>query len=162
MVIKNESKICEEHTNNLRAFIEHRATWFYLLLKEARERGLDWEDIGRKAILSCGKFHGNNKFTKTSDLKEFSCQFPGDIGTKVFEVEVKELTEDKYVIEFNYCPLVAAWQKLTDNEEDIATLCDIAMEGDRGILSTFKDFDFQLGETIASGGKVCRITITKK
>ncbi|MBU4227379.1 L-2-amino-thiazoline-4-carboxylic acid hydrolase [bacterium] len=162
MVIKNESKICGQYTNDLRAFIEHRATWFYLLLKEVRERNLDWENIGRKAVLSCGKFHGNNKFTKTSDLKEFAHQFANDTVKKVFEMEIKELTESKFVVEFNYCPLVAAWLKLTNNEDDIATLCDIAMDGDRGIISTFNSFDMQLGETIASGDKVCRLTIYKK
>ena len=58
--------------------------------------------------------------------------------------------------------MVAAWLKLTKDEENIATLCDIAMDGDRGIVSTFNNFDMQLGETIASGGKVCRLTICKK
>ena len=34
-------------TTEVRKAIEHRATWMYLLLKEARDRGLEWDDFGR-------------------------------------------------------------------------------------------------------------------
>lgn len=36
---------------------------------------------------------------------------------------------------FHHCPLVAGWQRVTDDEELIERYCDIAMEGDRGIFS---------------------------
>jgi hypothetical protein len=64
-------------------------------------------------------------------------------------------------VEFHYCPHVAAWQKLTKDEQKIATLCDIAMDGDRGMVSAFPKFKFELGDTIAKGGKGCTITSTK-
>ena len=38
----------------IRKAIEHRATWMYLLLKEARDRGLDWDEFARPAILQTG------------------------------------------------------------------------------------------------------------
>jgi len=162
MTIKNQAKINEEHINDLRGAFEHRATWFYLLLDEARKEGLDWDKFARKAIFRCGCFHGNNKFSDTEDLKKFANEFANELVKKIFEMEIVELTDDKFVVEFNYCPLVAAWLKLTDNEEEIDHLCDIAMDGDRGILSTYDKFTFDLQETIASGGDVCRIVITKE
>ncbi|MDI9390987.1 MAG: L-2-amino-thiazoline-4-carboxylic acid hydrolase, partial [Synergistota bacterium] len=80
----------------------------------------------------------------------------------IFEMDVVESTDDRFVVEFHFCPLVRAWTKLTDNEEEIAHLCDIAMDGDRGIVSRFPDFRMELKDTIASGGKVCRLVITRK
>lgn len=162
MIIKNESTINEKHINDLRAAFEHRATWFYLLLDEARKKGLDWDDFARKAIFQCGCFHGDNKFSDTTDMTVFAHEFANDLGKKIFEMNIKEVSDDKFVVEFNYCPLVNAWMKLNVNEEEIAHLCDIAMEGDRGIIDTFEGFKMDLPETIANGGKVCRIIITKK
>lgn len=162
MPIKNEASIKDEHIRDVRAAIEHRATWFYCLLDEARKKGLDWDDFARKAIFRVGCFHGERNFTETSDLKEFPRQFPSELGKKVFEMEIVESTPDRYVVEFHYCPLVHAWQKLTDSEEEIALLCDIAMEGDRGIASTFPAFKFDIEEKIAEGGDVCRLVYTLK
>lgn len=162
MTIKNNPTVNEEHINDMRGAFEHRATWFYLLLDEARKKGLDWDDFARKAIFRCGCFHGNNKFSQTDDLKKFSAEFATEMVKKIFEMDIVEVTDDKFVVEFNYCPLVTAWLKLTDNEEDIDHLCDIAMDGDRGIIAAFDKFEFDLQETIASGGDVCRIVITKE
>ena len=162
MTIQNTSIIKENHIDDLRGAIEHRATWFYLLLDEARKRGLEWDDFARAAIFKCGCFHGENKFANTDDLVSFANEFANENVIKIFEMDIKEKTDKKFVIEFNYCPLVAAWEKLTDNEEDIAQLCDIAMDGDRGIIDTFKDFEFDLPGTIAKGDKVCTVVITKK
>jgi len=161
MAIKNEAKIKERHVEDLRSAIEHRATWFYLLLDEARKKGLDWDDFARKAVFRTGCLHGDCKFTKTLDLREFGKEFASDSEKKIFEENVVEATEDRFVVEFNYCPLVNAWMKLTDDEKDIAHLCDIAMDGDRGIVSTFPGFQIDLQETIASGGDVCRLVFTR-
>jgi len=162
MPIKNEDSIRDEHTRDVRAAIEHRATWFYCLLDEAGKKGLDWDDFARKAIFRVGCFHGEQKYSKTDDLHEFSRQFPSELSKKVFEMEIVESTPDRYVVEFHYCPLVHAWQKLTDSEEEIALLCDIAMEGDRGIASAFPAFKFDIEKKIAEGGDVCRLVYTLK
>jgi len=53
-------------------------------------------------------------------------------------------------------------QKLTGDEQKIAKLCDMPMDGDRGVISTFPRFEFELGHTIAQGGPCCQITIRKK
>ncbi len=162
MTIRNEATIKDQHVEDMRNAIEHRATWFYFLLDEARKRGLDWDDFARAAIFRTGCFHGDVKFTKVEDLKQFAREFANDLVRQIFEMDVVESTDDRFVVEFHFCPLVRAWTKLTDSEEEIAHLCDIAMDGDRGIVSRFPDFQMELKDTIASGGKVCRLVITRK
>ena len=162
MTIENKATIREPHVDDMRSAIEHRATWMYLLMDEARKRGLGWDDFARAAVLRCGRFHGDAKFEKTDDLTVFSKSFANELYRKIFEMDMKEVTKDRFVVEFHYCPLVAAWKKQTNDEKDIEKLCDIAMDGDRGIVSMFPDFEFALEETIAQGKPICRIVITRK
>jgi hypothetical protein len=162
MTIKNQSTIHEEQVENMRAAIEHRATWFYLLLDEARNKGLDWEDFARKAITRCGCFHGKTKYTGDGDMKKFASELANELYKKIFEMDIKEVTENRFVVEFSYCPLLAAWMKQTNNEQDYKQLCDIAMDGDRAIAGTMPGFKMDLEETIAAGGKCCRIVFTKQ
>ncbi len=161
MAIVNNAKEHGEHIGELRAAIGHRATWMYLLLDEARKRGLDWDDFARAAITKCGQFHGDTKFSPTESTQEFGSEFAGDTVKKVFDMDVVELNEEQFVVEFNYCPLITGWLTQTENEEDIQTLCDIAMDGDRGIIEKFPAFNFDLQSTIAKGDKVCRIVISR-
>lgn len=158
-MIKNEASDRGQHIKDLRDAIEHRATWFYYLVQEAKKRGLEY-DFARDAITACGCFHGNNKYTKTDDLAVFAPEFISDNVKNIFEMDTT-LTEDEFNIEFHYCPLVAAWKKLTNVEEEIAMLCDIAMDGDRGIASTFDNFEFHLGKTIAKGDNICEVCFKK-
>lgn len=51
----------------------------------------------------------------------------------VFEMDVKDVQDDRFELEFHYCPLVKAWQKQGCTDEEISNLCDWAMCGDRGI-----------------------------
>jgi L-2-amino-thiazoline-4-carboxylic acid hydrolase-like protein len=161
MAIVNKPSVNEQRVNDMRAAIEHRATWFYLLLDEAERAGLPWEEFARKAITRCGVFHGKTKFTQTEDLKAFAKEFGGELYSRVFEMEVTEASADRFEVHFHYCPLVAAWLKQTRDEKKIETLCDIAMDGDRGIIAAFPKFRFELDEAIAQGDKVCKIVITK-
>ena len=69
-------------------------------------------------------------------------------------------TDNELWIDFGYCPLVAAWQKCGCNDEQIARLCDIAMEGDRGIAKSFGG-RLELGDTIANGHKTCQLRFEK-
>ena len=150
-MIKNQPTRTNEVTEIQRKAFEHRATWFALLIDEARKQGLD-DSFAHNAIRRCGMFHGEVKFPRTDDLTEFN----------TFEMEILESSDKKLSIDFHYCPLVAAWQKLGLPEEDMPALCDIAMDGDRGIISTYPKFSFELGETIAKGDNVCQIRITKQ
>jgi hypothetical protein len=149
----------------VRKAIEHRATWMYLLLQEARERGLDWDDFARAAVRKTGTIHGQAKLEKIKDpsnLEEFSENFGAGTSRKVFEMEVVAADAERYYLDFHYCPLVHAWQQLGATPEEIEQLCDIAMDGDRGIAEQFPDFKFSLGETIAQGHPVCQIRFDRK
>ncbi len=161
MPIVNNPTDHGEHIEQIRAAIEHRATWMYLLLDEARKRGLDWDDFARQAITKCGEFHGKTKFTATDSIQHFAGEFATETFKKVFEMNIVELNDERFVVEFNYCPLVSGWLKQEANDKDVETLCDIAMDGDRGIISEFQAFDFDLQSTIAQGDKVCRIVISR-
>lgn len=158
-MITNNPTIKDEKTVDLRNAIEHRATWFYFLVDEAVKRGVDI-DFARKAIFNCGCFHGENNYPKTNSIKEFAEAFANQNVRNIFEMDVKT-TDEALNIEFHYCPLVAAWKKLTGDETLIANLCDIAMDGDRGIISKYDDFEFSLGDTIAKGNKTCQVCIKK-
>ena len=149
----------------VRKAIEHRATWIYLLLKEARERGLDWDEFARPAIRATGCLGGQNRRKKMTDpesLAEFATVFAGQTSRNVFEMEVVAQDEERYYLDFYHCPLVSAWKKLGASPEDIRQLCDIAMEGDRGTADQFPAFEFSLGSTIAEGAPVCQIRFDKK
>lgn len=129
--------------------------------RRSSKKGIEWEELGRKAIFQCGCFHGDNRFEKTENLKQFAKQFANELYKKIFEMEIVESTDETFVVKFHYCPLVAGWLKQTNDVKYIEKLCDIAMEGDRGIVSTFENFKMELHETIASGGNFCRIEIKK-
>ena len=159
-MIKNTPSKTNERTELLRNAIEHRATWFALLIDEAKKRGLD-TSFAHEAIKRCGVFHGLNKYPKTDDLKEFGPAFANEDVVNVFEMEIKENSDEHLHIDFHYCPLVSAWLKLGFSEEEIAEFCDIAMDGDRGIISTYPKFKFELGKTIAKGDDICEIRIDK-
>ena len=162
MGISNKPSRSDSVTDKLRAAIEHRASWMYLLLNEARKQGLYWNGFARNAIRQCGRFHGDKKFHSESDLEKFGQAFADPDVIKIFEMDVKEANKDKLYIEFHYCPLLAAWKKLGASDEDCAQLCDIAMDGDRGIVDACPSFRFELGSVIAKGGSCCQITIAKK
>ena len=67
-----------------------------------------------------------------------------------------ECTDDNLDIDFHYCPLVKAWQKQGCSYEEIQTLCDQAMCGDRGIAESF-GCHLELPKTIARGDDICEI-----
>ncbi len=165
--IKNEATkyLDDVATDKTRAAIEHRATWFYLLLDEARKRGLEWDDFARAAIGRCGHFHGQKKIKENcpdyEDMTKFLEVFIGEEQAKVLELEMLDESKDHLLMDFHYCPLVTAWQKLGCSQEDIEKLCDIAMDGDRGIAEEM-GFDFKIISKIAEGADTCRIEFSKK
>lgn len=159
-MIKNEPTKTNVRCELLRSAIEHRAVWGGLLIEEAKNQGIDCK-FAHEAIKKCGQFHGDHKYTKTNDLKSFAPEFANKDVQDVFEMEIKESSDEHLHIDFHYCPLVAAWLKLGLPESEIPELCDIAMDGDRGIISTFPEFSFKLGKTIAKGDDICEIRIDK-
>src|SRR5271157_5796888 len=102
MTIENKPSIAtEQRVNDMRSALEHRGTWLYLLLEEAEKAGYDWEGFARKAIARCGKMHGEKNFTKTDDLKAFGKEFANELYSKIFEMEIKELSSEKFQVEFH-------------------------------------------------------------
>ena len=159
------TKYDDEMTLALRSAFEHRATWFYLLLNEAKQRGLEWDDFARSAIFKCGCFHGDNKIKPDcedmDDLTKFIDVFIREETRKVFEADIVENTKDTMNLKFNYCPLVTAWLKLGCSDEEISHLCDIAMDGDRGIAESC-GFDITIESKIADGDRCCTVNFDKK
>ncbi len=142
----------------IRGLLEHRATWLYLLLDEAQKRGIDTEEFAKAAVIKCGCFQGNKLIADAGTrslkgLKKILFTLPARM---VFEMKILACTDDQLDIDFHYCPLVAAWQSQGASDEQIAKLCDIAMQGDSGIASSF-GCELQLGNTIANGYSKCEI-----
>ena len=130
--VTNEPKYKNGLLQAIRALLEHRAHWLYLLCDEAGKRGLDWRDFGSAAIRRCGLSQGADLVKKggTDSLKGLKKTLFTKPAQLVFEMKIVESTDDKLSIDFHYCPLVKAWQKAGCTDEEIATLCDIAMCGD--------------------------------
>jgi hypothetical protein len=149
----------DEATMTLRNAFGHRATWLYLLLDEARKNNADYEKIGRNAVFRCGVATAEDKIMKNADIGDmasFYVPFMPDTTRKVFEADPVEKDADHLTIEFHYCPLIDAWKKCGCADEEIALLCDIAMEGDRGIAAAC-GYDLKIASKIADGDRICRL-----
>lgn len=156
--IKNNPKNNNKLIVAIRGLLEHRAAWLYLLLDEAQKCGISTEEFANAAIMRCGYFQGD-KLTAaagTESLKGLKKKLFTLPARLVFEMKILACTDDRLDIDFHYCPLVAAWQSYGATDEQIKKLCDIAMQGDRGIAKSF-GCELQLGETIAQGYSKCEI-----
>ena len=150
--MKNEANIN-------RAAIEHRALWMGLIYDEARKQGADAEAICRAAIKRCGNIHGARHLSNcadVTDLREFRKVFLSDLTMATFDMEVTENDAKNLRIDFHYCPLVHAWKELGFDDATCARLCDIAMDGDRGIAETM-GYKLELTDTIAGGCPCCKL-----
>ncbi|MCP4752223.1 MAG: L-2-amino-thiazoline-4-carboxylic acid hydrolase [Proteobacteria bacterium] len=146
----------------IRELMEHRATWLALVLKEVGKKGIEWEEVGSPAVRACGHMHGQGlvDLSGTSSLKGLKKKLFSKPAQMIFDMKILKSTDTELSIDFGFCPLVAAWQKLDCTDEEIAKLCDIAMEGDRGIAESFGG-RLELGETIANGHKHCQLRFKK-
>jgi hypothetical protein len=79
----------------------------------------------------------------------------------VFEMKILRCDADHLDIDFHYCPLVKAWQKQGCSDEEIQSMCDHAMCGDRGIAASF-GCELDLPKTIAKGDGVCEIRFVRR
>ena len=165
MAIKNESTINDrEEINNLRSQMQQRAQWLYFIIDEMKKRGLDYESVCRDAIYRVGCFRGAQMiedFADKGDLVELGECFRHSLNCIAFEKEFVCQNPEKLEMHFHHCPLVEGWRQVTDDEEFIAELCDIAMDGDRGIFSNIPDSEFILESTIAAGAPVCKLIVQK-
>ena len=162
--IKNEPKIKFPLIVAIREQLEHRALWMYLLCDEARKKGLSSEEYAPAAIRRCGLYQGGllrRKAGGGASLKGLKKTLFSKFAQWVFEMEIKRCDDDHLDIDFHYCPLVKAWQKQGCSDEEICTLCDHAMCGDRGIAESF-GCELDLPATIARGDDVCQIRFVRR
>ena len=64
-------------------------------------------------------------------------------------------------IDLGYCPLVKAWQGLTDDEEYMSRICDCCMDMDRAMAEGL-GWTMDLEHTIAAGDGKCTMCFRKK
>ena len=147
----------------VRGQLEQRAAWLYLLCDEARKCGIDPKDFASAAIRRCGLSQGKALVAqgKTTSLKGLRRTLFTKPAQWMFEMEVKNCTDDELELHFHYCPLVKAWQKCGCSDDEIAELCDIAMCGDRGIGESY-GCALDLPKTIAKGGDICHLRYHKE
>jgi len=162
--ITNIANEVEEKIDINRAQIEHRATWMALIFDEMRKAGVkDAEQIVRRAIKKTGNYHGSLFRAQCKDpenLVDFRNAFLGDVGVQTFNMDGISADADNVNVDFHYCALVSAWQKQGFDDETIALLCDMAMDGDRGIAEAM-GIVLDLGDTIAKGCATCQLHFKK-
>jgi hypothetical protein len=157
--IKNIARPVDEVGEVNRTQIEHRATWMGLIYDEMVKAGIDAEQIIRRAIKRCGRIHGENlrkRCANTGNCEDFRKVFVSDVGVKTFDMQVVNVDKNSLSVDFHYCALVSAWQKLGFDDESCELLCDMAMDGDRAIAEVM-GLTFDLGNTIAQGCPDCKL-----
>jgi predicted ArsR family transcriptional regulator len=145
-----------------RAQVEHRATWLAYMYDEALKEGVDAHNMTRNAVRRCGFFHGEfyQNSSSSVDFEKFNKQFFHPVAMKTFEMDSVQVTDNELTVEFHYCPLVTAWQKIGVDDETCAVLCDIAMEGDRAIAEAI-GARLEITDTIAKGCNSCKMKFIK-
>ena len=161
--IKNTANPAKELGEINRGQIEHRATWMGLIYDEMVKAGIDAEPIIRRAIKRCGRIHGEDlrkKCRDPQDCSDFRRVFLSDLVIDTFDMRPISADKDNLKVDFHYCALVNAWQKLGFDDETCGLLCDMAMDGDRGIAE-FMGLNLELKETIAQGCSDCKLHFHK-
>jgi len=161
--IQNKANQTDALAEVNRAQIEHRATWMGLIYDEMKKASLDAEGIIRRAIRRCGHIHGENLRKQCADPKncaDFRNVFLGDLGIKTFNMHNISADKDNVKTNFQYCALVSAWKKLGFDDDTCALLCDMAMDGDRGIAEAM-GLKLELAQTIAQGCAECNLHFHK-
>ena len=149
--ITNKPTKTDETTLALRGLCAKRASTICYMIQQAKEHGVqDGAAFAREAITKYGEDIGQvvkSKMKNPDDLLEFSQYFGAGADRDIYEMEVVAQDEDRFYLDFHYCR----------DPEEMAELCDIAMEGDRAVGASFDAFEFTLGETIAQGCPACQI-----
>jgi len=161
-MIKNKPRkeTNDVETLQLRAASINRGKWVFQIAKEGLKAGMKWDDI-REAIHKAGAYKGYNDFLRTSDIKKFAKAFATESLIKTNDAEIPVLTDDEFVWEVNYCPLVEGWLEFTEDQDFLENLCEACMEVDRGAMDTY-GWTLELKETIARGDGKCTICMRRK
>lgn len=167
-IIHNNPNPCEEKIQINRNQIEHRATWLGLIYDEMiRANVPDAEQILRRAISRCGHIHGARIVAQCEEPENCAALakiFIGTVGESVgpctFNILGVTADHDHVRSEVGYCALLAAWQKLGFDDKTCALLCDIAMDGDRGIANEM-GLGLDMEKCLATGDDVCALNYHK-
>ena len=161
-VVVNEPTVTDPAVVKTREQLEHRALWMALMVDEARKRGLS-DEFAVAAIRRCGHIHGDRHThaSGTTSLTGLRDTVFTEGAQRIFEMDLRTVDDDLLEVDFHYCPLVKAWQKLGLSDEEMARLCDIAMEGDRGIAE-IHGCELDLDATIANGDGACKIRFVRR
>ena len=151
----------QEMIDKVRAAVQDRATWFYLLYKSFKE--VLPQDVvekqTRKAIFEFGLLKA--KKDDTESMPESWVKKHVSKGSAlIFDSDI-EIEEEFVVQRMKHCALVDAWKALGCDDEELALLCDMAMEGDRG-RAEGHGVRMELEETIAKGDSFCNLKIFKR
>ncbi len=151
-----------ETTEAVRSAIEDRAAYLFFLLKEM-ETALDPEEAERlagRAVYRYGQTKGQRMGPLAAPADFIAHQMrPG--RQEIFHKEAIEAGETRGEIRFHYCPLVVAWKRLGATPEELSRLCDIAMQGDHGMLSHTR-LALELTHSIARGDEYCQLILELK
>ena len=63
----------------------------------------------------------------------------------------------EFIVLFHYCPYVNCWRQQGRGASDIATLCDICMEGDHALTDAFPELHLEVQTALARGDAACRL-----
>lgn len=162
-IVKNEAHIRNPLIVAIREQLEHRAIWMYVLVTEAEKHGLDPDEYAADAIRRCGVYQGDifkERGGMGDSFKGLKKALFSVFAQMVFEMKIRRVDDDHLDIDFHYCPLVKAWQKMGATDEQISKLCSYAMCGDRGIISRFGG-ELDLQTTIADGDDICKIRFVR-
>ncbi|WP_346355312.1 L-2-amino-thiazoline-4-carboxylic acid hydrolase [Azotosporobacter soli] len=154
---------CDNHelelTEAVRAAIQQRAIWFYLLLKSAKERGADADAIAQEAVFAAGQLNGE-KIGLCRTPQEFFQGLATKTNRLAFAMEEISMDGKQGIYRFHRCPLCDAWKSLGCTQEEIGHLCKLAMAGDYGIISGYP-LDLMFNSTIGDGSPYCEMVVSK-
>ncbi len=149
-------------TQAVRSAIEDRATYLYLLLKEmeAANGPAAAVEMAKRAIFRYGQVKARSmpRLESTVDFVRHQMRTG---RAEIFAKQVAQETPAQSEIHFHYCPLVAAWQRLGATPEELSVLCDIAMQGDFGMVSA-SPFTLRIASSLARGDDCCRLVLEAK
>jgi hypothetical protein len=148
----------DELVLKVRAAVKDRATWLALLYRSFSQT-LPEEEAQRRCREAIHTF-GRLKAAKDGQPfgPEAWVRRHVDKGSaRVFDSEI-EVHAGHAVQRMRHCPLVEAWRELGCSDEEVALLCDIAMEGDRGRAEAH-GLQMELDERIGNGDPCCRLVI---
>lgn len=148
----------DDTTQAVRSAIEDRAMYLYLLFREMQAANGDAaEAMARRAIFRYGQLKGQAIGRMESPVDFVRHQMrPG--RREIFDKEVAEETAARCEIRFHYCPLVQTWKRLGATQAELGQLCDIAMQGDHGMVSQ-APFQLRVAASIAKGDPCCRLVL---